>query len=294
MAGRTMSPKNKVSKGTRGSPLPHEIAGLESPGKDAMKGNPGALGVALLVYRGERTKASVARASGVPRSKLAAYERGTTAPRRATLEKIAMALDVTVPAIEALANLLSLTPELLGGRADPAGARALERAARLAARLSSTGAPVVPAVLERDTGRAEDEPRAAALWARLLPYSAAQRRAVIQESEEFHVWTLSRLLCDESLKAAAGDPAEALELARLAELIAALVPGRDAWRNRLRGFCVVHVASALCALGKLPESAEALQRADALWEAGAEADPGELLSTARVLGLKASVRLHLR
>jgi tetratricopeptide (TPR) repeat protein len=250
--------------------------------------------MALRVYRGERTKASVARAAGIPRNKLGAYERGTTVPRRATLEKIAAALDVTLSAIEALANLLSLAPELLEGRANSEGVRALERAARLATRLSSTGAPVVPAVLEPETERPESELRTAALWSRLLPYSAAQRRAIVQENEEFHVWLLSTRLCDESLEIVVCEPAEALELARLAELIASLVPGREASRNRLRGFCVFHVCTALRALGKLPESAEALQRAETLWEAGDAGGPTELLSEARVLGLKASLRRDQR
>lgn len=141
---------------------------------------------------------------------------------------------------------------------------------------------------------AEADRKAAVLWERLKPYSAAERRAIVQEGEDLQVWELSRLLCDESIEAAADDPAEALELARLAELIASLVAGGDAWRSRLSGYSGFHVSSALRVGGSLPGAGEALDRAEALWKAGAGSDPEERLAEARVLGLKASLRREER
>ncbi len=132
------------------------------------------------------------------------------------------------------------------------------------------------------------------MWARLQPYSAAERRALVEEGVEYQVWGLSRLLCDVSIEAAADEPAEALEIARLAERIALLVAGSDALRYRLAGYCAFHVSSASRAGGSLPAADEDLRRAEVLWSAGAVGDPGERLAEARVLGLKASLRREQR
>jgi tetratricopeptide (TPR) repeat protein len=240
----------------------------------------------------------VALAAGIKRGRLSAIEKGEKAPRTATLSRLAEVLGVTVPEIHGLADLLSVAPELLDRTADPAALQALERVVRWASLLRSAEPALLPFPRHLSAGNArpwntpdaEADWQAAELWARLRTYTPAERRAIVQEGEEFQVWALSRLLCDVSIEAAADEPAEALELARLAELTASLVAGSDAWRSRLSGHGAFHVSSAFRAGGSLPAANEALERAEMLWNAGAEGDPGERLAEARVLGLKASLR----
>lgn len=299
MAGRARTPKNKVSGGNPRTPVTPRIGGAGDVAKDATKRDPRALGAALRLYRGDRSRAKVAAAAGIKPSQLSDYEKGKTVPRPATLGKIAETLDVTDLEICALADLLGLAPELLDRTAEPGFIRALEKVVRWATRLRSAEATLTPSVLSpgsphREPADAEADRQAAVLWERLRPYSASQRRAIVQEGEEFQVWALSTRLCDESIEAAADDPTEALELAQLAELIASLVAGPDAWRLRLQGYCAFHVSSTHRACGDLTKADETLDRAEKSWDASAGGDPEGRLAEARVLGLKASLRREQR
>jgi transcriptional regulator with XRE-family HTH domain len=239
----------------------------------------------------------VAEAAGTKRDHLAAIEKGETSPRPATLGRLAEVLGVTVPRICALADVLGLAPSLLDRTGGPADFGAIEAAVRWAT-LFRDAEPVLLSFMQPfsaggrqlwNTPDAGAHREAAALWERLRPYTVAERRVIVQEGKAYQVWALCVRLCDESIEAAADDPVEALEHARLAELIAPLVDGSDAFRSRLSGYCAFHVSSAHCACGSLPASDEALQRAEMDWSAGAAGDPGERLAEARVLGLKASL-----
>lgn len=297
MAGRAGSPKNKVSRGTLGPPPAPKIGENENLEKDATKRDLRALGAALRVYREDRSREKVAQAAGIKRSQLSAYEHGKKEPRPQTLAKIAEALEVTVPAIEALAGLLSLAPELLDRSHDPARAQALARAVRWAARLRSAEMEILrgslltlPEASEKLALKdVEADRQAEMLWERLEPYTAPERRAIVLEGREFQVWPLSRLLCHKTIDAASAEPSTALALAELAELIAPLVAGGSESRWRLQGFCAFHVSSAHRVNGSLPAASAALERAEAFWQAGAAGDPAMRLETARVLGLKASL-----
>jgi len=258
-----------------------------------------ALGQALRFYRGAMSRAGLSEATGIQRWRLLDYEKGKMVPEPETLRRIAGALEVTVPAVLALAALLEAAPEILGRGAHPGSVDVLKRGARLARSLRSTGKPAIPAGLASFAGppcresSAEAGPapqQAAALWDRLRHYTAAQRRVIVQEVPAYQALPLSTLLCDKSIEAASAQPAEALELARLAERIAGLVPGSEAGRSRLRGFCAFHVGSARRTAGHLRAAQEETERADKLWAAGSDGDPGGLLDPARCLGLKASLR----
>jgi len=302
MAGRAGSPKNKVSRGTLGSPAAPEIGENGNQEKDATKRDLRALGTALRVYREDRSREKVAQAAGIKRSQLSGYEQGKKEPRPQTLAKIAEALEVTVPAIEALAGLLSLAPELLDRSHDPAGAQALARAVRWVTRFRAAEATILaggcppPMAKSEHLGLKDIEAnhQAELLWERLEPYTAPERRAIVLEGKEFQIWPLSRLLCQKSIDAASAEPSKALELAELAELISPLVAGRAASRLRLQGYCAFHVSNAHRVSGSLPAAAEALERAEELWHAGAAGDLNQFLSEARVLGLKASLRREQR
>lgn len=255
--------------------------------KDATKRELRALGLALRVFRGERSRASLAKASRIQRWRIAAYERGEMAPEPETLSRIAEVSGTSPTAIRSLAELLSLAPELLDRGIDPEGIETVERAVRLARSLCSLkplSRTLKPLRTESDMTR-----KASALWDRLKPYSAAQRRTLIREVPEFHERTLSVFLCNESIEAAAEDPGEALELAKLAELIAQFATGSDSSRASLRAFCSFHVSSALRGSGDLSAAYETLERAQALWKPDQESRENQPLAHARVLGLTASL-----
>lgn len=68
--------------------------------------------------------------------------------------------------------------------------------------------------------------------------------------------------------------------------IAERVGGSEGWRSRVLGYADVHLANVTRVDGNdLPAAGEAFERTRALWEAGAEEDPG-LLDEARVLGMR--------
>ncbi len=128
----------------------------------------------------------------------------------------------------------------------------------------------------------EDRRRAPSLWARLERHTPAQRRALVEELEEFRNWALCELLCAKSREAAPNSAGRAVELAELALLIADLAPGTESWRSRLRGYAWTHLGHARRLRGDLSGAEEALSQGRRLWLAGAPGDPG-LLNEARVL-----------
>jgi tetratricopeptide (TPR) repeat protein len=126
------------------------------------------------------------------------------------------------------------------------------------------------------------------LWARLKTLSRPARREVVADAPEFQSWALAVRLCEESRRAAANDPQEALHLADLALWIAGRVEGEE-FRSRLRGYVWAHRANALRVGGHLDKAAEAFVRAWELWKAGASVDAG-LLPEWRMLSLEATLR----
>ena len=133
-----------------------------------------------------------------------------------------------------------------------------------------------------------DRKDAEALWQRLKDLSGEARTAVVQVSEEFQGWALCELVGEESAKQASRDLESAAALARLAEEIAARVPGPEPWRLRLQGFAAAHVANVLRASGKLRAADAAFERAKRLWHSGS--DPAAVLDPGRLLDLEASLR----
>jgi tetratricopeptide (TPR) repeat protein len=135
----------------------------------------------------------------------------------------------------------------------------------------------------------EEKQRAHYLLNRLGWKTPEARRALVQTKGEYQTWGLALLLCDRSLQAAPDSAAEAIELARLAVLVAELAPGDEAWRALLLGFCLAHLANALRVQGELKEADRTYARGLRLWGKGKGAGPVEL-NEARVLGFGASLR----
>jgi len=122
----------------------------------------------------------------------------------------------------------------------------------------------------------EDREAAADLWARMERRTPKQRRALVEETEEFKGWALCERAAAASAEKAASQPRQALELAQLALLIAEHAPGIPAWRSRLRGYALARVSAAHRACGDLAQAEETWSRARELWDAGAPGDPGLL------------------
>ena len=110
------------------------------------------------------------------------------------------------------------------------------------------------------------------LWDRLARRNAAQRKALVEETEEYRGWALCERVAAESLAAAAGDPRQALELAGLACRIAELAAGAEEWRRRLQGYAWAHLSQARQACGDQPGAVEARERAAELWSSGGGPD----------------------
>ena len=135
--------------------------------------------------------------------------------------------------------------------------------------------------------------QAPALWKRLRPFAPGERRVLIEESEEYRSWALAELVSEESARAAADDPARALELAELARYIAERVRGGELWRMRLQGLIWAFVGNARRVASDLRGAEQGFVQARLLWEAGATADPG-ILDASRLLDLEASLRRDQR
>lgn len=101
------------------------------------------------------------------------------------------------------------------------------------------------------------------------------------------------MLCLESRRLCAHDPATAAPLAELALKVADRVVGEAAWRSKVRGLAWAHVANALRAQGDLPAAERAFLSADRCWKAGEETQNG-LLEEGLLFALRASLRRSQR
>lgn len=249
---------------------------------------PEELGLGLTLLRDVRhwTQAELAVAAGVPASALSNYERGETTPSPRTLERLLRALGFGAAGLDlAVAFVRALRSDECRMKAQTGFALALEPLleAKLLPRLPApTGAPD-PA----------DSARAPGLLARLLPYPATIRQALVLESEDLRSWALCELLCQESAKAAARSGAGALELAELALFVAELlVLDDELFLSCLQGYAWAFVGNARRVQGDLPGADEALACFRRLWGTGAGA--AGLLDAARPLDLEASLRRDQR
>jgi len=104
---------------------------------------------------------------------------------------------------------------------------------------------------------------------------------------------LAERVSHESVRKAAHNAGEALELAELALEIAERAPGEESWRARLKGYCWAHLGNARRVANDHAGSHEAFSQAWHFWEAGADSDSG-LLAGWRLYDLEASLRRDQR
>lgn len=255
------------------------------------------LALVLLRYRVGFNQQELAEAADISTSKMSDYDQGK---KNVSQEHLNRAADAThYPRV-------LLAPVRKALRSFRLAARGWSRAERvtrdslfadLLALLGGAIDTVVPPASTKEARRElspeVDREEAERLWRQLARRSPQQREALVEEGEEFRTWALVERVAAESVTVAASDPAEALNLAKLARRMAQLCPvGKpDQWR--LEGYARIHVANALRALNDLRGVAKELTDARKLWEAGQLGDPG-LLNEARVLGLEANLYRALR
>jgi len=250
---------------------------------------------ALVLFKdlgGWETHDQLAKATGIRRSQLSLYFEGKRAIPREALEKVAAAAGFPVHLIDPLLRHL---------RSFRAAARGWSRASRIlaggiVAELTVLILMAADLVLEPLCEApvlalpvSEDRAAAAELWNHLKERTAAERRMLVEELDEYRSWALSERVARESITAAPNQPRIALELAELALLIAELSPAEALWSWRLQGYAWAHVSNGRRVCSDVPGAEEAFLCAKSLWEAGAAADP-DLLNPAWLSWLEAALR----
>jgi DNA-binding XRE family transcriptional regulator len=120
-----------------------------------------------------------------------------------------------------------------------------------------------------------------------------ERRDRIEDAEDYQTWALVEWLAHQSIRAAADDPARAVEVADLALFTVPFVPGPEARRKRLEGYARGHLGNALRVRNELERSDAEIGFAWEAWRAGA-GDDFLPLEEGRLLDLEASLRREQR
>ncbi len=160
------------------------------------QGRPG-LHAALAAFRALRrlSPEDVARAARLKPHVVLDYEQGLLIPQPATLRRLAHALRVTIPLLEAVADLLAPYAELtLQGGSTAAGAtRSAVRLARILETSLGKQLEALPGQPHPSAWEAAEVERRIApwLWDRLKPLAPEQRRTQVRQSPEFHSWGLA-------------------------------------------------------------------------------------------------------
>jgi transcriptional regulator with XRE-family HTH domain len=229
---------------------------------------------------------------------LSRYETGDRPLSRETLDGLAASLGHSPEAVDALLFLHSLVTPPERGAPSPVAltAEELEKIDRTAMAAGWSMAEDVREglVARKRRLKAESARRdAGTLWARLKAHPRQARRGLVAASPELQNWALAERVCEASVRAAADNPQEALDLADLGLFIAGRVEGGEDWRRRLEGYVWAHVANARRVANDISGADEAFVRAWDLWRAGGDSEP-RLLPEWRILDLEASLRREER
>lgn len=221
------------------------------------------------------------------------YEAGRKPLSRERLDEIVTALGLPTGAVE---QTLAYIKGIYSLMAPEGGSLTRSPATEAAvAQVTATAEAFARALVSLAPLRRAEEARAQArvLWERMKGQPSTRRRLLVESSQEFRNWALCELVCEKSLEAAADRADRALDLAGLAVRISELSPGEMAWRKRLQGYALAHLANARRVSGDLPAADEAFARARSLWEGGAGNDEG-FLDEALISGMEASLRRNQR
>ncbi len=244
----------------------------------------------------------LARFHGLGKEDISKYERGEKALTRETLDFLtepaapSEAVDLLLAAYDLIfperpeepPSPVALSPEEL---------QAVDRAAMVEASAKARSeaedcrADLMRRLKQEKTDSARQE--AEDLFRRLKPFTHKERLGLVKAFPDYWSWALAVRVSEASIRMAAHNAEEALELAELALSIAERVPGEGSWCSRVQGFCWAHVGNARRVANDHAGADEAFARAWNLWRAGAECDP-ELLPESRLFDLEASLRRDQR
>jgi transcriptional regulator with XRE-family HTH domain len=257
--------------------------------------SPSPLSFALMILRqaeGLKQKA-VATKLGIAPSLLSKYESGGEGLTPERCEELMKALGIDRERLELglfCAALLLPVESHPGSPAEPSAAVRC-RIEAAAARAGRTAFEAAREEYRREARAAQaqkDRRLADRLWAQLKVREHSARLALVEEAPQYQVWALAERLCAESVRAAADDPRQAVELAELALRVAERVSGEAAWLCLLAGYAWGHLGNARRVASDLPAAEQAFRLAWKLWKEGSAADTG-LLDGSRLLDLEASL-----
>jgi hypothetical protein len=242
--------------------------------------------LAMILFRraGRLSQGDFARITRVAASLVSVYDRGKRPLPKKTLEKIAARLDFPSHLVDPL--LREIRSFLLAWRGRARSDRTLEDgfvmellavAHEAGDLILSPRRHALPNANPRP--RAEDRRGAEQLLASLRRCTAAERRLLVAEAQEYRSWAVCEGAALESVALAPNHPREALEWAELAFRIAELVPGKETWRWRLLGWTLHFVANARRACDDVAAAERDLVSSRELWEAGAPGASGLLDET---------------
>jgi transcriptional regulator with XRE-family HTH domain len=245
--------------------------------------DPRAYGLTVLLLRKVHggTQRELAEAAGVDPGSLADYETFKHRPRPSTLAKLARATGVGLAFVDEHLALADRILKSRGGPAEEVPGQGLEAAA---------AHPALARLLAASSGlSAEGRARAGELLDALRGLSREDREWLLAWNPEARTPALLDRLCEESVRAAPGDPGEALAWAELAVFLAPRLPAEPRQGRRLEAHARAFVGNARRAAGDLRGAERELRRSRELWEEGAGAGPFPL-DASRRLDLEASLR----
>ncbi len=262
----------------------------------ARRGDPRVLRhvVAFLRHETGMNQEQFGDACGMDQGQISRYELGKAVPSEKSLRRMARVAGFEWVHVVQLRQFYSAFLA--------AAARGTARSTVKASDFTSQGpvpvavAPYLIQARAAHTGRRspqEERQEAEQIWTALEKHPLPFRRRLIEISPRSGSLALAVRVCEASIRMAAHNAEEALELAELALSIAERVPGEGSWCSRVQGFCWAHVGNARRVANDHAGADEAFARAWNLWRAGAECDP-ELLPESRLFDLEASLRRDQR
>ncbi len=258
----------------------------------AKRGDPAVLRQVVIFLRShaQMTQAQFGKASRVNQAEVSRYELGHLAPSEEALRRMAKVARIAWPLVVHLRqSYTSVLASAARPNAAPAGS-ALDLAILEPVLLAVTAYLNETHTAEMPRPSSDQELREAAkVWEALERHPVRFRSRLIQLSPRSGNWALAVQVCLASVKRAAHNAAEALELAGLALSIAEQVQGEESWRSRLKGYCWAYLANARRVANDLGGAEKAFVQAWDLWRAGADSHP-ELLAEWHLFSLEASLR----
>jgi transcriptional regulator with XRE-family HTH domain len=253
----------------------------------ARRGDPRVLRhvVAFLRHETGMNQEQFGDACGMDQGRISRYELGKAVPSEKSLRRMARVAGFDWSHVAQLRQFYSaFFAAVARGTAGPQ-LKALEP-------VPVVIAPYLIEARTAHTGRRspqQERQEAEQIWTALEKHPTPFRRRLIEISPRSGSWALAVRVCEASIRMAAHNAEESLELSELALAMAERVPGEESWRSRVQGYCWAHVGNARRVANDHAGADEAFARAWDLWRAGAECDPG-LLAEWRLFDLEASLR----